>query len=190
MTGRIKSGRTLRIGIDHRATAPSRLHSRHDCRSSPNAYPWKAAALLGCLTSGPRALMLPWCIRCPTVIAHWHLGNRKCFFWVWVTPYAEEGGPLVSATLFFFCEPGCDMWYVAPCWGWKHSPGWLMLQHFGNSTGLSHWTVNRQPAFRGGHWAPAEGPCQMKREKDASPQSCNNYHLFYVAGFIWRNHMK
>lgn len=123
-------------------------------RSSPNVYPGKVL-----LTDiGPIGSHVALnAFRRPAVIVRWHLGNWKCFSWVWATPYAEEGPPASMPPSLFLCEPDRDMWYVAPCWGWKHWSGWLMLPHFGNSSGHSHWTVNRHPAFRSGNRAPAMG---------------------------------
>lgn len=116
--------------IDHQALAPLRLFLLYHVSDPLQMY-----SLF--LTSVPWALMLPRCIRRPSVIAHWHLGTWKCFSWVWVTPHTQEGPPAsLPPFFFFFCEPDRDMWYVAPCWGGKHWSGWLMLPHFGNSTGL------------------------------------------------------
>lgn len=98
----------------------------------------------------PGALMLPWYVTHLMVIVHWHLGNWKCFSWMWVTPGTELHPPPLSAPpSLLLCEPDCDMWHVAPRWGSEHWSGWLMLPHIGNSAGLSRWTVNRHSAFRG-----------------------------------------
>lgn len=99
--GRIKSQRTLDGDWPPSLGTFTVLSLTPGLGSSPNVHPRKAGRLLAFLTSGPRALMLPQCVRRPTVIVHWHLGNWKCFFWVWVTPYAEEGAPCLSATLSF-----------------------------------------------------------------------------------------
>lgn len=109
--GGIKSQRTLWMVNDHWALAPTYLQvslapyaSPLGLWSIPNLYPRMAGRLPAFLTSGPRALMLPRCIRRPTVIVHWHLGNWKCFSWVWVTPRSEEGPPVSASLSFSLCS--------------------------------------------------------------------------------------
>ena len=99
--------------IDHQALAPSRLSLPLLPRlwSSTNVFPRNVGRLPAFfLTSVPWALMLPRCIRHPTVIAHWHLGTWKCFSWVWVTPYTQEGPPasLPPSLFFLWTRP----WHV------------------------------------------------------------------------------